>query len=474
MYTEYTWQDWQNTPESAHPVLIESIIRTYKASGDFRTGLDANIYFRGENSEVNKKTILKAKTMQYKDPATGRMRKKSATEDVVGNRISSAFLFRFVTQQNQHLLSNGVILDDDATKEALGRDFDKQLERLGERSLLHGGAWGFWNGDHIEVIEAVKDALSGAVALVDEETSEPMVLVQFWQIRTDRPMYARVFTLDGVVKYRYQKGGFVEIDGSRRAYIVKTRTDALGTEVIGESNYSRLPVIPLYASEERRSELTQAIKSKIDLYDRILSDFGDNLDRANDVYWVLNNFGGSMDEVAEMLEQISKIKAVANLSDGTGTSSTAEPRTIEVPYAARREALDLLERALYQDYMALDMDALTGGSLTNVAIRAATANLELKADRYEWQCRRFVQAVLTLIGKDVDEIRFKRQEIANESEIVADIAVMRQDIDHRTALTLNPYVNDEEVDTIIANMDAETATGQPSVDALDKMLRGGE
>ena len=168
------------------------------------------------------------------------------------------------------------------------------------------------------------------------------------------------------------------------------------------------------------------------------------------MYWVLNNFGGTMDDVAELLEQINRVKAVANLSDGSGSGATAEPRTIEVPYAARREALTLLERALYQDYMALDMDALTGGSLTNVAIRAAAANLHLKADRYEWQLRQFVQELLSLIGCPTEDIRFNRQTIANESEVVSDICKMRDDIDLRTALRLNPYIQEEEIEGLVA------------------------
>ena len=137
--------------------------------------------------------------------------------------------------------------------------------------------------------------------------------------------------------------------------------------------------------------------------------------------------------------------------DGSGNGASAEPHTIEVPYAARREALELLERALYQDYMALDMDALTGGSLTNVAIRAATANLNLKADRYEWQVRQFMESLLALLGIATQDVRFKRQTIANESETVADIAAMRQDIDQRTALRLNPYIQDEEVEALTAS-----------------------
>lgn len=461
MYTDITYQDWQRTPEYTRPDLIQTIIRGYKGSKDFSDALTANAYMRGENTEVAKKTVLRARKMEYKD-AQGRKRIRSGTEDVIGNRIASSFFFRFVTQQNQFLLANGVTLEKEQDKEKLGRNFDEILQQLGEKALVQGVAWGFWNVDHLEVIEAAKDALSGAVALVDERTSEPMVLIQFWQLGPDRPMYVRLFSIDGVVEYASDKDKLIEIEATRRPYIVTTTTDALGTEVTGGYNYKRLPVRPLWANTERRSELTTAIKSKIDLYDRVLSDFGDNLDRANDVYWVLNNFGGTMDEVAELLEQINRVKAVANLSDGTGTGSTAEPRTIEVPYAARKEALDLLERALYQDYMALDMDALTGGSLTNVAIRAAAANLNLKADRYEWQARQFVREILELIGLPADVIRFDRQTISNESEMVNDISIMRDYIDDETALKLNPYIDDEQVADIIERMAAEKVKPETS------------
>ena len=260
--------------------------------------------------------------------------------------------------------------------------------------------------------------------------------------------------MDGVTTYRVESGRLVPVM-EKRPYLLTRRSDALGDELVSQRNYDRLPIIPLFANAERQSELTPAIKAKIDAYDNILSDFADNLDRANDVYWVLNNFGGTTDDIAEMLEEIQRIKAVATLSDGTGSASTAEPRTIEVPYAARRAALEVLERALYQDYMALNMDALTGGSLTNVAIRTAAANLNLKADRYEWQVFRFMQELLTLLGVTTDEIRFQRQAIANESETVQDIAAMRGYIDRRTALKLNPYIQPEEIDALLSGTEEE-------------------
>ena len=228
-------------------------------------------------------------------------------------------------------------------------------------------------------------------------------------------------------------------------------TDAIGERVVGEENYMRLPVIPMYANSEKRSEVTPSIRTKLDAYDRILSDFGDNLDRANDVYWVLNNFGGSTDQALQMIQEINELKIAMTVSDGMG-NATAEPKTIEVPYNARQVALELLEKALYADFMAMSMDELTGGSLTNVAIQAAMTNLNLKCDRNEWQVFRFVQQILALIGVETEEIRFKRLQLTNRQETVQDIYTMRQDIDRRTALKLNPYIDQEEIEDIIANV----------------------
>ena len=467
MYTDYTYQDWLAASNTDRIAMLEKIVRDYKASDDFQSGLTANEYFRTDNTEVRNKMLMQPRAVEYKE-TTGngktRTRKKAQPVKIVGNRVRSGFFPRFVIQQNQFLLSNGVTLDNADLKRRLGLGFDKELERCGEKALLHGVCWGFWNCDHLEIIEAVKDGLSGAVALLDEETSEPMVLIQFWQINQNRPLYLRVFSPDGVVKYRMGKEELEEIPDTRRPYVVRTQSDAYGPVTITGENYGgRLPVVPLWASEERRSELTPAIKSKIDLYDRIFSDFGDNLDRANDVYWVLNNFGGTLDDVAEMLEQINRVKAVANMTDGTGTSSTAELKTVDVPYAARQTALDILQKQMENDFMAMSMDELTGGSLTNVAIKTASLNLNLKTDRFEWQCFNFVQKILELIGVKTEKITFKRQELVNRSEIVNDLSLMRDYIDQETALLKNPYILQEEVPKILARLAAESMTATPTI-----------
>ena len=459
MFCEFTYQDWERTDNKLS--FIPLVIQRYKDSEDFQIGLEANAYFNGDNTEIMGKVLLKPEVIRTQ---TEEGEKKSLTSSqVVGNRLSNDFLFRFVVQQNQYLLGNGVTLKNAAIKKKLGRSFDTRLQECGENALLHGVSWGYWNYDHLEGISAVKDPFSGFVALCDEMTSEPKVGIQFWQIGRDKPMGVRLFEMDGVTVFRFptavnETTSKPEVVERKRAYKTKTISDGSGVSILSEENYRALPVVPLFANKEKRSELTHNIKSKIDAYDRIQSDFGDNLDRANDVYWVLNNFGGDTNDVINMIEMINKVKAVLNQSNAVGGGATAEPRTIEVPYMARSAALEILRKSLYQDYMALDMDEIKGGSLTNVAIKTAMANLNLKADRYEWQCFSFVQNILAFVGvegEDAEIIRFNRRGIVNESEVIANIYMMRNDVSRQWALEANPMVNSDEIPTILVERERE-------------------
>ncbi len=487
MFTAFTYEDWQAAPEDKRELIMD-IVRSYKVSPDFQTALTAQNYFNAENEEIKNKYIVQLGAYEQKvearDPATGETLTDPATgkplmetratkkeTKVAGTRLFSGFFFRLVTQQNQHLLSNGVTLKDAQLKKRLGRAFDTSLSSMGEKALVDGVCWGFWNKDHIEVIRAAADASSGAVALLSEEDARPCVLVQFWQLSKTRPLYVRVFTPEGITLYRSDKEGNLQEHRAQQPYLRTTYKDAGGIIPLKQDGYDgRLPVVPLYANPERRSELTAAIKSKIDCFDRIASDFGDNLQMANDIYWVLNNFGGNSREILVTLAQIRELKAIANISDGTGSGSTAEPHTFEVPYEARHVALDILKQEIYFDYMGLDTKSITGGSLTNVAIRAASTDMNLKCDRYEWETFDFVQNVLRLQGVETEDISFVRRSLENETETIENIYRAAEDLDRETRLRKNPMITQDEIPTILKNKAVEETTGIDSIEALKQEM----
>lgn len=475
MFTAYTYEDWVAAPEDKRD-LIKQIIEAYKASDDFTTALTAQAYFDTDNTEIRKKYVVQLGAFERKeavaDPSTGEPLVDPDTGEpvfetkmvknetkVAGTRLSSGIFQRLVIQQNQHLLGNGVTLKNAQDKKRLGLGFDTALAAIGEKALVDGVCWGLWNKDHIETIRAATDPCSGAVALLSEEDAKPRVLIQFWRLNSKKPLHVRVFETTGVTTYKGDNTGGLHPASTQQPYLRTIQRDAGGVYAVDASGYAMLPVVPLYANPEHRSELTVAIKSKIDCFDRISSDFGDNLQMANDVYWVLNNFGGNAKEVLATLAQIQELKAVVNISDGTGGGSTAEPHAFEVPYAARSTALEILRRELYRDYMGLDTETISGGSLTNVAIRAASKDLNLKCDRYEWEVFAFVQSIMRLIGIDTEDISFTRQSLENETETIENIYRAAEDLDRETRLRKNPMVMQEEIPEILRNKQAEEASG---------------
>lgn len=462
------YQDWEKKTEEERTAFIPTLISAYRATAEFRHALDAGEYYAGSNP-----TVMRRKKMSINGSAIVDGKSVPMNCEVESAKIPSSFFGRLVTQLNQYLLINGVQLKDKAQKDALGTGFDSALLEMGELSLVHGVSYAFYNVDHVEVIASSDGPDSGFVPLLDERTSEIRVGVQFWRIASDRPMYARLFEEDGVTLYRIGTGGEVTLDEAKRAYKVTISRDGLGVSAVYGENYGVLPIVPLYANRRKKSELTESLRRKIDAYDVILSDYSDNLDRTNEVYWVINNFGGTRDQVIGMLAEINRLKATYTQNDGIGgAQSTAEPHTIDVPYAARQVALDIIKKEIYEDFMALNLNDLTGGSLTNVAIRAAEANLDMHANAFEACVFKFVQRMLALVGVKTEDIRFERQTIANKSETVTDIYQMRQDISRRKALELNPYIEQDEIDKILQDAEAESVSGLPDAAALDKAAGG--
>ena len=148
--------------------------------------------------------------------------------------------------------------------------------------------------------------------------------------------------------------------------------------------------------------------------------------------------------MGDFLADYKYYKSIKVDDDGDAT-----PNTIEVPHEARRIALEILRKDIYDSAMALDTSVLSGGSLTNIAIKAAMTDLDLKTDEFENEALDYIENLLVLYremtgDKTETEIKFIRRSIVNDTEIIDNIVKMRNDISLETALTLNPYVENVE------------------------------
>lgn len=326
-------------------------------------------------------------------------------------KLCSNFFNRFVTQENQFLLGNGVSWTDPSTGEKLGDDFDTRLQELGHEALVGGVAFGFWNFDHLEVF-----SVREFVPLYDEENGALMAGIRFWQIDRNKPLRITLYDIDGYTNY-IRKDGEIELLSDKRPYKELTRTtEADGTEIYAGENYPTFPIVPLFANLYKQSELV-GIREQIDAYDLIKSGFANDLDDASQIYWLIQN-GSGMDDVdlAKFLERLKVVKAAVVDDDG----ARAESHTMDVPYASREALLSRLRSDLYDDFMALDTKDIVGGATTATQIEAAYEPLNNKADQYEYQVIDFLQGVLAVAGID-DTPSFTRSYIVNKQEVISSL-----------------------------------------------------
>lgn len=392
---------------------------------------------------------------------------------MIYHKLCNGFFPSFVKQISQYLLGNGVALPPEI-KTKLGPKFDKSLQKAGLQALVDGVSWGFWNQptgripyEHLLVFRVTE-----FVPLLDEVTGDLRAGIRFTQIDDQKPAAYYLFTEQGIVNYISDGNTAGLVEMGKQAYKNRVRRDGFSKEVVDTENYPTIPIFPLYANELKKSEFV-GLKATIDAYDFINSDLADGITQVEGAYWIIRNFGG--DDERELVQALQRWKAI--VEDGEA-DARAESHLIEIPYQAKQAALELLRKQLFSDFMALDLESIQGGSLTNVAINVAKTNFDLKTDLFEWQCIEFVENILSLIGVR-EEPKFKRRTLTNDTETISNISVMLSDgyVDEQWAVENNPLINDKDQESLLARLalaEKEQADGTFPLDNQDESGQGEE
>lgn len=392
-----TYQDLQenSTNDAAKMDYVLNIINNHKSSTAYKTGKIADEYYKKRNVTL----------VNYQKLLTTLSGNRVIDKWSPNHKVTSGFFKRFVTQQNQYLLGNGVTWDenpwsDDKTKTR----FDKALRDAGLNSLIGGVSFGFWNYDHMDVFKITEFA-----PLFDEENGSLRAGVRFWQLDDKKPLRATLYEEDGYTEYRWEdgKGGILK---DKRPYIeVSVQTAIDGTEIIDGENYPSFPIVPCWGNPEKQSELV-GIREGIDVYDFVKNGFANDLDSAQ-LYWIIKGAGGMDDP--DLVQFLERLKLVGAASPAEGQDVQAV--TVDLPYAARGELLNRLENDLYRDYQALNIADIKSGSVVNAQIKAAYEPMNSKADDYEYNILDFLDGILSLAGIDATAT-FTRSVIVNTSE----------------------------------------------------------
>lgn len=406
--------------------FILAAIDEHKSSDLYKTAVDANLYYKGENPTINNST--KYIYDGYGNPHVNVWEPN--------HKIASSFFGFVVRQENGYLLGNGVSFKDNATKDKLGNKkytFDQQILKLGKNAIIGGISFGFWNHDHIDVF-----SIQEFVPLFDEENGAMKAGIRFWQQDNTKPLRATLFEIDGYTDYIHRHGEDMQIQTQKRPYITHVTADISGRNhgdmIYHGENYPGFPIVPLKYGEDGTSEIVGK-RNTIDAYDLVFSNLINNVSGGNTTYWVIKNAGG-MDAIDDwnFIQRTLKTKVVHGDGD-----EVPEPHNIEAPYESTSAALDALKAQLNADFMTFNSQDLSGGNRTATEIEEAYANLDLKVDDFEANVTEFINGILELLGID-DAPSYTRNKKQNPSEQANTLAMLAPYFDNEYNTTKGLYI----------------------------------
>lgn len=436
--------------------FIRSAVREHRSSEAYRIAADAEAYYAKRNV-----TISKFQKLLYDFTGQAKVDLFSANY-----KLKTGFFRRFVTQQVQYILSNGVTFEKPDTKKKLGRNFDNQLQLAAKWAMIDGVSFLFWNLDHVEVFGFADTRIRPGYAPIHDDTTGMMMAgVRHWNAG-DTARYT-LYETDGYTDYIEKKGEDAKVLHPKRGYKVisradpKARREGLDETAYVYENYPGFPIIPLYANDLLESEIV-GLRESIDCYDFIKSGFANEIDDTTGFYWVLKNAGGMDDEdISDFLDRMRKVRA-ASVDVDSGTD--IEAHTLNIPVEAREAMLNRLETDLYKDAQIVNVTDLSAASKTATEIRFAYQPMDDKAGDFEFCIREAIGKLFQLIGID-DEPSFKWNRIANQAEETQMVMTAAEYLNDEAVLKHLPWLTPEEVEEILK---------QKAADELGKFDGGAE
>ena len=444
----------QNNQKAIMDFVLKAI-KQHKETDAYKIAVDAELYYKHQNPTI----------MRYQRWVYNTFGQKVPDVWSPNNKIASNWYNYFTTQAVSYLLGNGVTFGKkEATKDKLGRDFDKRVQDCATAAKNGGIGFGFWNYDHLEVFK-----LTEFVPLYDEDDGGLKAGIRFWQIDDNKPLRATLYEMDGYTDYIKRKEEDVTVLHEKRAYTqIVTRNDVEGETILDGAPPAGFPIVPLW-NVNRQSDLV-GNRGTIDAYDLMVSGLINNVSDGEFIYWILKNCGG-MNEAddAKFIEQL-KLTHTAHADGDDGAS--VEAHNVSVEFEATAEALDRLTNQLYTDFMALKVQDLSAGNKTATEIAAAYEPINQKTDKFEYCVTEFINGILSLAGIE-DEPTYTRSQMSNQSEMLEMVLQCAEYLDDEYVTTkiLTLLGDADKAQEVLKRKDAEAADRYKQQEAELEELR---
>ena len=381
-------------------------------------------------------------------------------------RISHPFFTILVDQLAAYMLSSKenpirAKKNEDGFQDILDEHFDEEF--WSEIAELITGAYAkgfeylyaFKNAENKLVFQCA-DSM-GVVEVREKDTDDGCKYVIYWyidRVEKGKKTIKRIQVWsENEVTYYVQSGanGKIVLDDSvetnPRPHIVYTDNKT------GKKMGYGLGYIPFWRLDNNRKQFSglKPIKALIDDYDVHACSLSNNLVDFDTPLYVVSGFqGDNLDE----LQQNLKTKKIV----GVDTEGGIDTNTVDIPYQARKEKLELDKEAIFTFGMGFDPTKVGDGNVTNVVILSRYTLLDLKKSKFDKRLKKLLKEIIKVklaeINQENDtdyqlsdiEIDLTPDIPTNETENIANekVRAETQQLRINTILNVAATVGDEQ------------------------------
>lgn len=406
--------------------------------------IEAKGYYENKNL-ILKKGVLPSS--ESKDPL------RSAD-----NRIPHNFHEILVDEKASYIFTYPILIDIDNDKninekvnEILGEEYTRKLKNQCIEASNCGTSWlHYWIKDN----DNKKDF---KYALVPAEEIIPL-----YENGLERDLIGiiRHYTINEYVEGIDELKPFKYIEYWTNRDMQEWKFDASISSLTGYIDYKKIehslnevPFIEFANNNKKQSDLCK-YKELIDLYDRVMSGFANDLDDIQEIIYILENYGGV--DLQEFVTDLKKYKSIKIENDGTGSGGGVKTLQIEIPVEARKVILETLKKQIYESGQGLQQDIENFGNSSGVALKFFYRKLELKSGLLETEFRtsinKLVKAILSFLNienyKKINQT-WTRNMISNDTELATIVKESVGIIPMKLLRRVHPLVDDvEEVEKL--------------------------
>lgn len=212
-----------------------------------------------------------------------------------------------------------------------------------------------------------------------------------------------------------------------------------GVKTFGRG-FGYLPFFRLDNNKKQFSDL-KPIKSLIDDYDLMSCGLSNNLQDVSEGLYVVKGFDG--DNLTELQQNIKTKKIV-----GVNEEGDVDIKTIDIPFQARKEKMELNEKNIYRFGMGFNSAQLGDGNITNIVIKSRYALLDLKCNKFENRLRPFLKKLIQVVLDEINET-LKTSYSLSDIEIEINREVMTNALDNAQIKKTEAETKQIEVNTLL-------------------------